>query len=43
MFELLFTDKFDMYLYSVLEDVLVVLMLYSFLKLVLLSSLLELI
>ena len=43
MFELLFSDKFDMYLYSVLEDVFVVLMLYSFIKLILLSSLVELI
>ena len=43
MFELLFSDKFDMYLYSVLEDVFVVLMLYSFLKLILLSSLVELV
>lgn len=43
MFELLFLDKFDIYLYSMLEDVFVVLMLYSFIKLVLLSSLFELI
>ena len=43
MFELLFSGKFDMYMYSILEDVFVVLMLYSFLKLILLSSLVELI
>lgn len=43
MFELVFSNKFDMYLYSILEDVFVVLMLYSFIKLVLLSSLVELI
>jgi len=43
MFELLFSGKFDIYLYSFLEDVFVVLMLYSFLKLVLLSSLVELV
>jgi Tfp pilus assembly protein PilZ len=43
MFEFLFSDKFDIHMYSILEDVFVVLMLYSFLKLVLLSSLVELI
>lgn len=43
MFELLFSGKFDLYMYSILEDVFVVLMLYSFLKLILLSSLVELI
>jgi len=43
MFELLFFGKFDVYMCSILEDVFVVLMLYSFLKLVLLSSLIELI
>jgi len=43
MFELLFSDKLDMYVYSILEDIFVVLMLYSFLKLILLSSLVELI
>ena len=43
MFELLFSGKFDLYIYSILEDVFVVLMLYSFLKLILLSSLVELI
>ena len=43
MFELLFSGKLDVYMYSILEDVFVVLMLYSFIKLVLLSSLVELI
>lgn len=43
MFELLFSNKIDLHLYSILEDVFVVLMLYSFLKLVLLSSIVELI
>lgn len=43
MFELLFSSKLDIYIYSILEDVFVVLMLYSFIKLVLLSSLVELI
>ncbi len=43
MFELLFSNKIDMHLYSILEDVFVVLMLYSFIKLVVLSSLVELI
>lgn len=43
MFELLFSNKIDMHLYSILEDVFVVLMLYSFIKLILLSSLVELI
>lgn len=43
MFEFLFSDKFDIHMYSILEDAFVVLMLYSFLKLVLLSSLVELI
>jgi hypothetical protein len=43
MFELLFSGKLDVYMYSILEDVFVVLMLYSFIKLVLLSSIVELI
>ena len=43
MFELLFSGKLDVYMYSILEDVFVVLMLYSFLKLIVLSSLVELI
>lgn len=43
MFELLFSNKIDMHLYSILEDVFVVLMLYSFIKLIVLSSLVELI
>jgi hypothetical protein len=43
MSELLFSGKLDIYMYSILEDVFVVLMLYSFLKLILLSSLVELI
>lgn len=43
MFELLFSNKIDMHLYSILEDVFVVLMLYSFIKLVVLSSLIELV
>ncbi len=43
MFELLFSSRLDMYVYSLLEDIFVVLMLYSFIKLVLLSSLVELI
>lgn len=43
MFELLFSGKLDVYMYSILEDIFVVMMLYSFIKLVLLSSLVELI
>ena len=43
MFELLFSSKLDIYTYSILEDIFVVLMLYSFIKLVLLSSIVELI
>jgi hypothetical protein len=43
MFELLFYGKLDIYMYSILEDVFVVLMLYSFIKLIVLSSLVELI
>jgi hypothetical protein len=43
VFELLFSGKFDIYFYSMLEDIFVVLMLYSFIKLVLLSSIIELI
>jgi hypothetical protein len=43
MFELIFSNRFDMYMYSILEDIFVVLMLYSFIKLVVLSSLVELI
>lgn len=43
MFEFLFSNKFDLYMYSVLEDIFVVLMLYSFIKLVVLSSIVELI
>lgn len=43
MFELLYSGKLDIYIYSILEDVFIVLMLYSFLKLILLSSLVELI
>lgn len=43
MFEFLFSNKFDLYMYSILEDVFVVLMLYSFIKLVVLSSIVELI
>lgn len=43
MFELLFFGKFDIYAYSMSEDILVVLMMYSFLKLILLSSIFELI
>lgn len=43
MFELLYSFKFDLYMYSVLEDIFVVLMLYSFIKLVILSSVVELI
>ena len=43
MFELLFSYKFDLHLYSMLEDIFVVVMLYSFIKLVVLSSLVELI
>jgi hypothetical protein len=43
VFELLLSGKFDIYFYSMLEDIFVVLMLYSFIKLVLLSSLVELI
>ena len=42
MFNFLFTTSFDMYLYTVIEDVFVILMLYSFLKLILLGSLVEL-
>ena len=43
MLELLFSGIFDMHLYSMLEDIFVVLMLYSFIKLILLSSIVELI
>ncbi len=43
MFEFLFSNKFDLYMYSILEDIFVVLMLYSFIKLVVLSSIVELI
>ena len=43
MFELFFSGKLDIYMYSILEDIFVVLMLYSFIKLVLLSSIVELI
>ena len=43
MFELLFSQKLDIYFYSTLEDIFVVLMLYSFIKLILLSSIIELI
>ena len=43
MFELLYSSKLDAYMYSILEDVFIVLMLYSFLKLILLSSVVELI
>lgn len=43
VFELLFSQKFDIYLYATLEDIFVVLMLYSFIKLILLSSVVELI
>ena len=43
MFDLFFLDGFDTYLHSILEDIFVVLMLYSFIKLILLSSLVELI
>jgi hypothetical protein len=39
----LLSGQFDVNIYSVLEDVFVVLMLYSFIQLILLSSLLELI
>ena len=43
MFEIFYLDKLDIYFYSILEDIFVVLMLYSFFKLVLLSSIIELI
>ena len=43
MFEILYLGNLDIYMYSVLEDVFVVLMLYSFIKLILLSSIVELI
>ncbi len=43
MFELFFSGKFDVYFYSIVEDIFVVLMLYSFIKLVLLGSIVELI
>ena len=43
MFELLYSSKLDAYMYSILEDVFIVLMIYSFLKLILLSSVVELI
>ena len=42
MFELLFSSKYDIYFYSTLEDVFTIVMLYSFLKLILLSSVIEL-
>ena len=43
MFELLFSNKLDLHFYSMLEDIFVVLMLYSFLKLIVLGSIVELI
>lgn len=43
MFDLFFLGHFDVYFYSTLEDIFVVLMLYSFIKLLLLSSIVELI
>ncbi len=43
MFELLYSTKLDLHAYSILEDIFVVLMLYSFIKLVVLSSIVELI
>jgi len=43
MFELLFSQRLDIFMASTLEDLFVILMLYSFIKLVLLSSLIELI
>ena len=42
MFELIFSSQYDIYFYSTLEDIFTVVMLYSFLKLVLLSSVIEL-
>lgn len=41
--ELLFCGKYDIYFYSMFEDIFVVLMVYSFLKLTLLGALVELI
>jgi hypothetical protein len=43
MFDILSLYTLDVHFYSILEDIFVVLMLYSFIKLVLLSSLIELI
>ena len=43
MFELFFFGKFDIHMYSIIEDLFVIIMLYSYIKLILLSSLVELI
>jgi len=43
MSELFFLSNMDIYVYSSLEDVFVVIMVYSFFKLILLSSIVELI
>lgn len=42
MFEFIF-NNFDLHLYSVLEDIFVIIMLYSFIKLTVLSSIIELV
>ena len=38
-----FQGSFDVYFYTILEDIFVVIMLYTFIKIILLSSLVELI
>ncbi len=43
MSELLFFNKLDVHMYGILEDIFVVIMLYSFIKLIVLGSVVELI
>lgn len=43
MFDIFFFKNFDDYIYNILEDIFVVIMIYSFIKLVVLSSIVELI
>ena len=43
MFDFIFLNNFDLYLSSIQEDIFVVLVMYIFIKMVLLSSIIELI
>jgi len=43
MFDLLFSSRIDLHIISLLEDTFVIIMIYSFIKMLLLSSLVELI